>query len=244
MHEHCRASLTEQIFYSLMAEKNIKFNISLNDEQKSAKQILLSNAITILHGKAGSGKTLLACQVALDGLFKKEFDKIIITRPTVSKEDIGFLPGDIREKLDPWIQPIYQNFYTLLGKEKRGLVEQWLNDGTLEIVPVSFMRGITFLDACVIVDEAQNITDEQMEMIVTRLGLGSKMIICGDVSQIDLKHKNDSGFAFITSCAERIDGMVSIELKENHRHKIVDLLIEEYAKKHKDVKERKTKNDV
>lgn len=224
-----------------MAEKNIKFNISLNDEQKSAKQILLSNAITILHGKAGSGKTLLACQVALDGLFKKEFDKIIITRPTVSKEDIGFLPGDIREKLDPWIQPIYQNFYTLLGKEKRGLVEQWLNDGTLEIVPVSFMRGITFLDACVIVDEAQNITDEQMEMIVTRLGLGSKMIICGDVSQIDLKHKNDSGFAFITSCAERIEGMVSIELKENHRHQIVDLLIEEYAKKHKDVKEQKIK---
>ena len=226
-----------------MAEKNIKFNISLNDEQKSAKQILLSNAITILHGKAGSGKTLLACQVALDGLFKKEFDKIIITRPTVSKEDIGFLPGDIREKLDPWIQPIYQNFYTLLGKEKRGLVEQWLNDGTLEIVPVSFMRGITFLDACVIVDEAQNITDEQMEMIVTRLGLGSKMIICGDVSQIDLKHKNDSGFAFITSCAERIEGMVSIELKENHRHKIVDLLIEEYAKKHKEVKDKKTKKD-
>lgn len=226
-----------------MAEKNIKFNISLNEEQKSAKQILLSNAITILHGKAGSGKTLLACQVALDALNKKEIDKIIITRPTVSKEDIGFLPGDIREKLDPWIQPIYQNFYTLLGKERRGLVEQWLNDGTLEIVPVSFMRGITFLNACVIVDEAQNITDEQMEMIVTRLGLGSKMIICGDVSQIDLKHKNDSGFAFITSCAERIEGMVSIELKENHRHKIVDLLIEEYAKKHKDVKDKKTKKD-
>lgn len=226
-----------------MAEKNIKFNISLNEEQKSAKQILLSNAITILHGKAGSGKTLLACQVALDALNKKEIDKIIITRPTVSKEDIGFLPGDIREKLDPWIQPIYQNFYTLLGKERRGLVEQWLNDGTLEIVPVSFMRGITFLNACVIVDEAQNITDEQMEMIVTRLGLGSKMIICGDVSQIDLKHKNDSGFAFITSCAERIDGMVSIELKENHRHKIVDLLIEEYAKKHKEVKDKKTKKD-
>ena len=243
MHEYCRASLTEQIIYSLMAEKNIKFNISLNEEQKSAKQILLSNAITILHGKAGSGKTLLACQVALDALNKKEIDKIIITRPTVSKEDIGFLPGDIREKLDPWIQPIYQNFYTLLGKERRGLVEQWLNDGTLEIVPVSFMRGITFLNACVIVDEAQNITDEQMEMIVTRLGLGSKMIICGDVSQIDLKHKNDSGFAFITSCAERIEGMVSIELKENHRHKIVDLLIEEYAKKHKEVNDKKSKKD-
>lgn len=226
-----------------MTEKNVKFDISLNEEQKSAKKVLLSNAITILHGKAGSGKTLLACQVAIDGLMKKEFSKIVVTRPTVSKEDIGFLPGDIRDKLDPWIQPIYQNFYTLLGKNRRFLVEQWLNDGTLEIVPVSFMRGITFLDACVIVDEAQNITDEQMEMIVTRLGIGSRMIICGDISQIDLKHKNDSGFAFIASCAERVDGMVSIELKENHRHKIVDSLIEEYVKRQKDTKERKNKKE-
>ncbi len=212
-------------------EKNAKFRIQLNGEQKNAKNVILNNTISVLHGKAGSGKTLLACQIALDGLFKKEFDKIIITRPTVSKEDIGFLPGDIREKLDPWVQPIYQNFYTLLGKEKRELVEKWINDGTLEILPVSFMRGITFMDACVIVDEAQNITDEQMEMIVTRTGLRSKVIICGDISQIDLKHKGDSGFKFMCECAEHIPGMVNIELKENHRHEIVDHLIDAYEKK-------------
>ena len=212
-------------------EKNAKFRIQLNGEQKNAKNVILNNTISVLHGKAGSGKTLLACQIALDGLFKKEFDKIIITRPTVSKEDIGFLPGDIREKLDPWVQPIYQNFYTLLGKEKRELVEKWINDGTLEILPVSFMRGITFMDACVIVDEAQNITDEQMEMIVTRTGLRSKVIICGDISQIDLKHKGDSGFKFMCECAEHIPGMVNIELKENHRHEIVDYLIDAYEKK-------------
>ena len=212
-------------------EKNAKFRIQLNGEQKKAKTVILSNTISVLHGKAGSGKTLLACQIALDGLFKKEFDKIIITRPTVSKEDIGFLPGDIREKLDPWVQPIYQNFYTLLGKEKRDLIEKWINDGTLEILPVSFMRGITFMDACVIVDEAQNITDEQMEMIVTRTGLRSKVIICGDVSQIDLKHKKDSGFGFMCECAGKIPGMVGIELKENHRHEIVDYLIEAYERK-------------
>lgn len=215
-----------------MSEKSFKFGIQLNDEQKEAKNIILANTISVLHGKAGSGKTLLACQIALDGLMKKEFTKIVVTRPTVSKEDIGFLPGTVRDKMDVWLQPIYQNFYLLLGKDKRYLVEQWLNDGTLEIVPVSFMRGLTFLDACVIVDEAQNITDEQMEMIVTRIGLRSKMIICGDVSQVDLKHRTDSGFKFMCKCAEKIPDMVNIELKENHRHEIVEYLIEAYAEHH------------
>jgi len=224
-----------------MSEKSFKFGIQLNDEQKEAKNIILANTISVLHGKAGSGKTLLACQIALDGLMKKEFTKIVVTRPTVSKEDIGFLPGTVRDKMDVWLQPIYQNFYLLLGKDKRYLVEQWLNDGTLEIVPVSFMRGLTFLDACVIVDEAQNITDEQMEMIVTRIGLRSKMIICGDVSQVDLKHRTDSGFKFMCKCAEKIPDMVNIELKENHRHEIVEYLIEAYAEHHaKDKKKAET----
>ena len=167
------------------APKNpIKFHIQLNPEQKLAKQTILDNTITLLAGSAGSGKTLLACNVALDGLFSKQYDKIIITRPTVSKEDIGFLPGDMREKMDPWVQPIYQNFYTLYGKEK---MEKYLENGQIEIVPVSFMRGRTFLDSLIIVDEAQNVTHEQMEMIVSRIGVRSKMIICGDDHQIDLK---------------------------------------------------------
>lgn len=219
-------------------DKSVRFNIQLNEEQKLAKIDILENTISVLHGKAGSGKTLLACQVALDGLFKKQFKKIIVTRPTVSKEDIGFLPGDLREKMDPWLQPIYQNFYTLLGKEKRGLVEQFIGDGTIEILPVSFMRGVTFMDACVIVDEAQNITDDQMEMIVTRIGIDSKVIICGDVSQVDLKHKSDSGFKFICECADKIDGMINIELKTNHRHEIVDKLVDTYAEKHKNNKKQ------
>lgn len=214
-------------------EKTSKFEITLNEEQKKAKTLILENTIGILHGKAGSGKTLLACQIALDGLFKKQFKKIVVTRPTVSKEDIGFLPGTIREKLDPWIQPIYQNFYTLLGKERRNMVQQWLDDGTIEILPVSFMRGVTFTDACIIVDEAQNITDEQMEMITTRIGFGSKMIICGDISQVDLKHKSDSGFKFICECAKLIPGMINIELLENHRHPIVDYLVDAYYRKNK-----------
>src|SRR5210317_1971563 len=105
----------------------IKFQIQLNDEQKIAKQKILDNAITVLSGKAGSGKTLLACQVALDLLFRKDINKIIITRPTVSKEEIGFLPGDLREKMEPWMQPIYQNMFLLYDKVK---IEKCIEEGT------------------------------------------------------------------------------------------------------------------
>lgn len=237
-------SNTTKNINSSMSDKSPKFAVQLNDEQKAAKQIILENTISVLHGAAGSGKTLLACQIALDGYMKKEFTKIVVTRPTVSKEDIGFLPGTVRDKMDVWLQPIYQNFYLLLGKDKRYQVEQWLNDGTLEIVPVSFMRGLTFLDACVIVDEAQNITDEQMEMIVTRIGLRSKMIICGDISQVDLKHKTDSGFKFMCKCAETIPGMVNIELKNNHRHQIVEHLIKAYAEHNKSSNKKKTESET
>lgn len=214
------------------SNKQPRFCIALNEEQKLAKIEILENTISVLHGKAGSGKTLLACQVALSGLFKKQFNKIIVTRPTISKECIGFLPGDLRDKMDPWLQPIYQNFYTLLGKEKRGMIDQFIGDTTIEILPVSFMRGVTFMNACVIVDEAQNITDEQMEMIVTRTGLGSKVIICGDISQVDLKHKSDSGFKFMCECAKTIPGMVNIELTANHRDSIVEYLIDAYKERH------------
>lgn len=217
-----------------------KLKLTLNGEQKAAKEIILQNTISVLHGKAGSGKTLLACQVALDGLLKNEYTKIVITRPTVSKEDIGYLPGTLKEKMDIWLQPIYQNFYLLYD---RFAIEKMISDGRIEIVPVSFMRGLTFLDSCIIVDEAQNITDEQMEMIVTRIGLRSRMIICGDVSQVDLKHKSDSGFKFMTECAESIPGMASIELNENHRHKIVDYLVDAYAEKYKAEKAKKTRKN-
>ena len=214
---------------------SVKFKITLNNEQKKAKELILQNTISVLHGKAGSGKTLLACQIALDGLTKKEYKKIVITRPTVSKEDIGYLPGDLREKMQPWISPIVTNFYLLYDKFK---IDQWIGDGTIEIAPVSFMRGLTFLDACIIVDEAQNITDEQMEMIVTRIGLNSRMIICGDVSQIDLRHKGDSGFKFICDCVDKIPGMLGYELKTNHRNDIVDHLVAAYAKKYQEEKEK------
>ena len=217
---------TDEVFREKRIIKNpIKFKIPLNEEQKAAKEEILNNTLTILAGRAGSGKTLLACQIALDGLLRRHFEKIIITRPTVSREEIGFLPGDLREKMDPWVQPIYQNMYSLYDKEK---VEALINDGKIEIVPLAFMRGRTFLDSCIIVDEAQNVTHEQMEMIATRIGLRSKMIVCGDDYQVDLKAKRDSGFRFLYTAARKIKNMVGITLKQNHRDPIVDDLLQMY----------------
>jgi len=206
-------------------KKPIKFNVHLNDEQKQAKALILDNPITALKGMAGSGKTLVATQVALDLLFTKQVDKIIITRPTVSKEDIGFLPGDIREKMDPWLAPIYHNLYMLYNKEK---VDKELENGNIEIVPFAFMRGRTFVDSFVIVDEAQNVTHNQMETVIGRLGKGSKMVICGDMAQIDLKDKRETGFSFLARLEENVEGFRTASLEQNHRHSIVSPILEIY----------------
>tara|TARA_Y100001958_G_C21219223_1_gene544600 strand:+ start:178 stop:912 length:735 start_codon:yes stop_codon:yes gene_type:complete len=217
---------TDDVYRPKRIPKNpIKFKIQLNDEQKQAKAEILENTITLLAGQAGSGKTLLACNVALDGLFRRMYDKVIITRPTVSKEEIGFLPGDLREKMDPWVQPIYQNMFLLYDKSK---VERYIEKSEIEIVPVSFMRGRTFVNSIVIVDEAQNVTHDQMEMIVTRLGRGSKMIVCGDTHQVDLKKKEDSGFKFLYNGAKKIKEMQSITLITNNRADVVQDLIDYY----------------
>jgi phosphate starvation-inducible PhoH-like protein len=217
---------TDEVYRPKRIPKNpIKFKLQLNEEQKQAKQVILDNTVTLLAGGAGSGKTLLACNVALDGLLRRIYDKIIITRPTVSKEEIGFLPGDLREKMDPWVQPIYQNFFQLYDKSK---IEKLIEDGKIEIVPVSFMRGRTFLDSLIIVDEAQNVTHEQMEMITSRIGLRSKMIICGDAHQTDLKKKSDSGFKFLYSASRKIKNLASITLLTNHRDSIVEDLLKYY----------------
>lgn len=203
----------------------ITFNITLNEEQKKAKALILDNPITVLRGMAGSGKTLVACQVALNLLFTKEIEKIIITRPTVSKEDIGFLPGDIKEKMDPWLAPIYHNLYALYNKEK---IDKEIELGNIEIVPFAFVRGRTFVNSFVIVDEAQNVTHTQMEAILGRLGRDSKMVICGDMAQIDLKDKKTTGFSFLSRVEEHVPGFKVFTLLQNHRHEIVAPILEVY----------------
>lgn len=217
---------TDDVFVQKRRPKNpIKFKVQLNDEQKEAKGLILENPITVLKGMAGSGKTLVATQVALDLLFTKQVDKIIITRPTVSKEDIGFLPGDIREKMDPWLAPIYHNLFMLYNEEK---IRKEMDAGNIEIVPFAFMRGRTFVNSFVIVDEAQNVTHNQMETVIGRLGQGSKMVICGDEAQVDLKHKKESGFGFLSRNVV-VDGLGVHILEKNHRHDIVEPILKIYA---------------
>jgi len=216
----------DEVFKNKKKPKNpIKFKLELNEEQKEAKQTILDNPVVLLKGMAGSGKTLLACQVALDMVFKQELEKIVITRPTVSKEEIGFLPGDLKEKMDPWLAPIYANLYLLYDKDK---IDKMVLENKIEIVPFAFMRGRTFPNCFVIIDECQNITHSQTEMILGRLGKGGKMVFCGDLSQVDLKSKKDSGISFFTRLEERIKGVKIVILKKNHRHEIVEEILKTY----------------
>ena len=207
-------------------KNSIKFKIELNEEQKVAKAEVYNNSVVLLKGFAGSGKTLLACQVALDMFFKREIEKIVITRPTVAKEDIGFLPGDLKEKMDPWLAPIYANLFMLYNKEH---IEKMVQNGEIEIVPFAFMRGRTFPNTFVLVDECQNITHSQTEMMLGRLGKGGKMVFCGDLAQIDLKSKKDSGISFFVRLEEQVPGVKIVSLKTNHRHEIVEKILNVYT---------------
>ena len=217
---------TDEVFVQKRRPKNpIKFNVQLNDEQKLAKALILESPITVIKGMAGSGKTLVASQVALDMLFTKRVEKIVITRPTVSKEDIGFLPGDLQAKMDPWLAPVYHNLNMLYGEEK---IKKELEAGRIEIVPFAFMRGRTFVDSFIIVDEAQNVTHSQMETVIGRLGKNSKMVICGDMAQIDLKDKRETGFSFLSRLEEHVEGFKTINLEYNHRHVIVAPILKVY----------------
>ena len=205
-------------------KKGYRFLLSLNSEQKKAKSIILENDVSIILGNAGSGKTLLACQIALGLALGKHVERIIITRPTISKEDLGYLPGGIDDKMDPWVAPVYGNMYQLLRRDR---IDAMITTKQIEIVPVSYMRGRTFTNSVIIVDEAQNLTNEQTLMILQRIGKGSKMLFCGDTDQIDLKSMSDSGLRFLQSI-KTVKGLHSIELLENHRHPILKQILEAY----------------
>ena len=210
---------TDEIFVQKRRPKNpIKFNIQLNEEQKKAKTTILESPITVIKGMAGSGKTMVATQAGLDMLFTNQVDKIVITRPTVSKEEIGFLPGDLQAKMDPWLAPIYHNLFALYSEER---IRKEIENGRIEIVPFAFMRGRTFVNSFVIVDEAQNVTHSHMETVIGRLGRGSTMVICGDMAQIDLRDKRETGFSFLARIEEQVEGFKTVSLEYNHRHQIV-----------------------
>lgn len=198
---------------------NVKFNITLSDEQKEAKTGVLRSAFSFIIGKAGSGKTLLAVQVALDMFFKREYNKIIITRPTIATEDNGFLPGTEKEKMEPWLVPIMSNMRKVYNKPEK--IQKMVDDGEVELVSLSHFRGRTFENAVVIIDEFQNLTRAQFRMALGRLGKNSIMIFCGDNQQIDLKDTNYSAIHEVAKIKDS-DYVYRVILNDNHRHKAID----------------------
>lgn len=202
---------------------NIKYKVSLTEEQKEAKRDILENKVTILYGKPGTSKTFLAVATAIDMLFKREINSITITRPAVAIENLGFLPGEIDDKIAPYLYPIKDNLYNLYHKEK---IDDLMRSGQIKILPIAYIQGITISDV-LIVDEAENATEFQLRMILTRLGKGGKMIFTGDIKQSALK-SGQSGFDKLLSLNGKVAGLKTIELKTNFRDDFVQEILKLY----------------
>ena len=185
--------------------------------------------IVLAIGPAGTGKTYMAVALAVEGLLRKQFKKIILVRPAVEAgEKLGFLPGDIAEKINPYFMPLYDSLNDMM---EPGKVRELLEDNIIEIAPLAYMRGRTLSDSFVILDEAQNSTKEQMKMFLTRLGFCSKMVITGDVTQIDLDHSKDSGLIEVQTLLKNIDEIrfATFSEKDVVRHDLVKEIIKAYS---------------
>ena len=196
--------------------------------QKRYLELLESSSILFATGSAGTGKTYLAVAYAVSMLKKNEIKKIVITRPAVEAgEKLGFLPGDLKEKVDPYLVPIYDALNEFLGKET---VDKMIEKGVIEIAPLAYMRGRTLDHAVIILDEAQNTTSNQMKMFITRLGFNSKMIITGDLSQIDLQRGMPSGLFEATRILKDIKGIEHLHFSKYDvmRHPLVTKVIAKY----------------
>ena len=210
--------------------------------QKSYYYALKNNDVVFGIGPAGTGKTYLAVVFAVAALKNNEVKKIILTRPAVEAgENLGFLPGDLKEKVDPYLRPLYDALYDMLGVEQ---TEKLMEKGVIEIAPLAYMRGRTLEDAYVILDEAQNTTDNQMKMFLTRLGNNSKAIVTGDVTQIDLPYIKKSGLIEAIDILNDIDGIAVFRFshKDVVRHPLVQQIVQaydDYEKKQKPAKSRK-----
>jgi phosphate starvation-inducible protein PhoH and related proteins len=198
--------------------------------QQKYMEAIRENTLTFGIGPAGTGKTYLAMAAAVDGLVSGSVRRIILTRPAVEAgERLGFLPGDLTAKVDPYLRPLYDALWDMLGPEETASL---IDRGTIEIAPLAYMRGRTLNDACVILDEAQNTTPEQMKMFLTRLGFNSKMIITGDVSQTDLPSGRHSGLRVVRDILVDIPGVAFVELtaRDVVRHRIVASIVEAYQR--------------
>jgi phosphate starvation-inducible PhoH-like protein len=196
--------------------------------QKRYVDSVRDNTVTFGVGPAGTGKTFLAVAMAAAALSRHEVNRIILTRPAVEAgERLGFLPGDLMAKVDPYLRPLFDALHDMLDPEK---VSQYIDRGVIEIAPLAFMRGRTLNDSFVILDEAQNTTPEQMKMFLTRLGFGSKMVVTGDVTQVDLPRDQRSGLIVVGDVLDAIDGIQFVRFSADDvvRHKLVQRIVEAY----------------
>lgn len=196
--------------------------------QKQILEKIHKNDILFVIGPAGSGKTFLAVAIAISALKKNEVDRIILVRPAVEAgESLGFLPGDLMEKIDPYFRPLYDAIYEMMPSDK---FQNYLERGIIEVAPLAYMRGRTLNNSFIILDDAQNTTLGQMKMFLTRFGFGSKIIITGDITQIDLPQKTNSGLVSISKILRKIEGIdfVYLEKKDVVRHRLVKEIIRAY----------------
>jgi phosphate starvation-inducible PhoH-like protein len=203
-------------------------------------EAMRKNQIVFGIGPAGTGKTYLAMAMAITAMKNKEVGRIILTRPAVEAgEKLGFLPGDLQEKVDPYLRPLYDALYDILGAE---VFQKYMEKGLIEVAPLAYMRGRTLDDSFIILDEAQNTTPEQMKMFLTRIGFGSKAVITGDVTQIDLPRGKKSGLKEVMEILKGIEGIEFVMLSEEDviRHPLVAKIIKAYEIYEKNKEENKS----